>query len=412
VFEADKASEDTDAAFFDADSDGDQDLYVASGGYEFPSSSTALISRLYFNDGKGNLTRSDQILPAGKFESSSCVRPADFDKDGVTELFVGIRLVPFEYGVPASSYLLENDGQGHFQNVTDKIAPDLKNVGMVKDMIWSDVDNDGDPDMIIVGEWMPVTLLINENNTFVNATRPSGLDSTHGWWNRIKASDFNRDGFPDFIIGNHGWNSRFKATANKPVSMYASDFDLNGSFEQIICTFNGDTSYPMALKHDLVAQLPYLKKKYTRYEDYKHRTISDIFTTKQLDNAYSLKAYQLATSLLVNKGGKEFEMVPLNIQAQLSPVFAIGVSDYDSDGMEDVILGGNLYNVKPEVGRYDASYGIFLKGKGDGNFSTVMPLKSGMRLNGEIRDITNLDTSTGRYIIVARNNEALQIFGY
>jgi hypothetical protein len=412
LFETDKASEDTDAAFFDADNDGDLDLYVCSGGYELPSSSTALISRLYLNNGKGKFTKSQQILPAGEFVSSSCVRPADFDNDGVSELFIGVRLKPFQYGIPTDSYLLENDGKGNFKDITGKAAPDLKGIGMVKDMQWCDIDGDKDLDMIIIGEWMPVTILINEGGVFRNNTKNAGLDSTDGWWNRIQVGDFDNDGDIDFVAGNHGWNSRFKASPSKPVTMYVSDFDLNGSVEQIICTYNGDTSYPMALKHDMVTQLPYLKKKYPTYGDFKKQTITDIFTPKQLENASELKACQLSTSVFINDGKGHFTVKPLSFEAQLSPVFGIDVEDFNNDGNLDIAIGGNLYSVKPEVGRYDASYGLILIGNGDGTFKPVQPRLSGMRLVDEVRDIIGLKTKKGKILVVARNNNTLQLFGY
>ncbi len=412
AFEADKTCEDTDAKFFDADGDGDLDLYVASGSSEFPSSSTALIDRLYINDGKGNFTKSDQILPTTEFESTSCVRPADYDKDGDQDLFVGVRLKPSYYGIPVNGYILQNDGHGKFTDVTEKVAPGLKNIGMITDMQWADIDNDGDLDMVIVGDYMPITIFVNENGHFVNETYKAGLDSTNGWWNTIKAGDFNHDGKIDFVIGNQGLNSRFKATRQKPVTMYVNDFDVNGSAEQIICTYNGDKSYPLALKHDLVAQIPSLKSKYPKYEDYEYQTITDIFTPKQLENAVKDTAYYFASSLLLNEGNDKFKVIPLPVEAQFSIVYGIDVEDFDGDGNLDIALGGNLYAVKPEVGRYDASYGLILKGNGDGTFKSILPRDSGMRLFHEVRDITSINTARGRLLLVARNNDTLQIFKY
>ena len=232
LFERDKISEDVDCAMFDADGDGDLDLYVASGGNEFPTSSSALSDRFYINDGKGHFTKSDQILPAGKYESTSCVRAADFDKDGVTELFAGIRLKPFEYGVPCNGYLLKYDGKGKFTNITAKAAPELLNIGMIRDMMWEDVDGDGDLDMIIAGDWMPLKVFINDNGKFKEKKDAFGTEKTEGWWNCLAAGDFNGDGHIDFIAGNHGLNSRFKASPEKPVSMYVNDFDLNGQWNR------------------------------------------------------------------------------------------------------------------------------------------------------------------------------------
>ena len=409
LFEEDKISEDTDCAFFDADGDGDNDLYVASGSNQFPESSSALGDRLYMNNGKGHFEKSKQVLPAGKYESTSCVRAQDFDNDGVMELFVGIRLKPFLYGVPVSSYILENDGKGKFTNVTQQIAPELKDVGMVRDMLWEDVDRDGDQDMILAGEWMPLKVFLNENNRFSEKKDAFGSEKTEGWWNCLAAGDFDSDGDMDFIAGNHGLNSRFKTSPEKPVSMYINDFDLNGSAEQIICTYDGDKSYPMALKHDLVGQIPALAQKYPKYELYKDQQITDVFTPEQLKNSVHLEVYLLETSLFINDGTGQFTRKSLPAEVQFSPVYAADVSDYNGDGKPDILLGGNLYNVKPEVGRYDAGYGSLLMGNGHGEFSLVPPKLSGIYLRGEIRDIMQVTTATGKILLIARNNDTVQV---
>jgi hypothetical protein len=410
LFEKDKISEETDCAMFDADGDGDLDLYVASGGNEFPESSSALADRLYINDGKGNFTKSAQILPAGKYESTSCVRAADFDKDGIMELFVGIRLKPFEYGVPCNGYLLKYDGEGNFTNITAQVAPELINIGMIRDMMWEDVDGDGDLDMIIAGDWMPLKVLINDNGRFKEKKDAFGPEKTEGWWNCLTAGDFNGDGHIDFIAGNHGLNSRFRASPEKPVSMYVNDFDLNGSVEQIICTYDGDKSYPLALKHDLTRQIPELEKKYPKYEMFRGQQITDIFTPEQLKNAIHLDASLLETSLFLNDGTGHFTRKALPLEVQFSPVYATAVGDYNKDGNLDILLGGNLYNVKPEVGRYDASYGSLLLGDGHGNFTYVPARISGFHLDGEIRDFKEITTSKDKILVTARSNDSLQVF--
>ena len=286
VFEADRISEDVDCAMFDADGDGDLDLYVASGSNEFPESSSALSDRLYINDGKGHFVKSKQILPAGKYESTSCVRPADYDKDGVMDLFVGIRFKPFLYGVPVNGYILKNDGKGHFTNVTQKVAPGLLKIGMIRDMQWADVDGDGNLDMIIAGDWMPLKVFINDKGRF-REKKDAFSEKTEGWWNCLAAGDFNEDGYVDFIAGNLGLNSRFHASPEKPVDLYVNDFDLNGTAEQIICAYDGDKSYPMLLKHDLTRQIPALEKKYPKYEMYKNQQITDIFHTRTIEECRS-----------------------------------------------------------------------------------------------------------------------------
>jgi len=410
LFEEAKESEDTDCALFDADGDGDLDLYVASGGNELPSSSSALADHLYLNNGRGIFSRSVQILPTGRYESTACVRAADFDKDGMMELFVGIRLRPFLYGVPVNDYLLENDGRGHFTNVTAQIAPELKEVGMLRDMQWADVDGDEDLDMILAGDWMPLKIFINEDGSFSEKQKAFGSELTSGWWNCLATGDFDGDGDMDFVAGNHGLNSRFKASPEKPVSMYVNDFDMNGKAEQIICVYEGDSSYPMALKHDLIRQIPFLLKKYPKYELYKEQTIQDLFTPEQLSSAIQLDAVELQTSLFMNDGTGSFISLLLPLETQFSTVMSAKAGDFNSDGNTDLLLGGNLYHVKPEVGRYDASYGHFLAGDGEGGFESIPPSLSGLRLEGEVRDIKSIQTRSGKVLVVARNNDQLQLF--
>lgn len=413
LFEQDKLSEDTDCIFFDADNDGDLDLYVASGGNEFPNSSSALGDRLYFNDGKGKLTKSPQLLPSFLYESTSCVRATDYDGDGDQDLFVGVRLQPFYYGVPSRAYLLQNDGKGNFTDVTQAKAPELLKIGMITDALWEDYDKDGKPDLIIVGDWMPITILKNNKGSLNPILNTKGqIPTSNGWWNCIKSGDFDKDGDIDFVIGNHGLNSRFRAAAEKPVEMYVNDFDQNGTAEQIICQYEGEKSYPTALRQDLVAQMPGLKKKYLKYSKYANQTITDIFTPEQLKNAIHLKAYTLQSSLLINDGNGKFKIKPLPLAAQFSPIYGILVKDLDGDGNLDILVGGNLNEVKPEVGRYDASYGLFLRGDGKGDFSAVSARESGLSLKGAVRDIKSIQIGKEHLILVARNNSPLQLFEF
>jgi enediyne biosynthesis protein E4 len=409
VFNGDRVSEDMGSVFFDADNDGDQDLYVCSGGNEFSTSSTALIDRLYINDGKGNFIKSKQVLPTNVFESTSCVKAEDYDGDGDFDLFVGVRLKPFEYGLPANGYILANDGKGNFTNVTKQLAPDLIKLGMITDASWADVDGDKDWDLVVVGEWMPVKIFINESGKLVDQTEQWGLKDSKGWWNAIEPADLDGDGDIDFIVGNHGLNSRFKAGVDKPVCMYVSDFDQNGSIEQIICQYNGDTSYPMVLRHDLISQLPGLKKKYLKYENYQNQRIEDIFTPEQLKGATKLEATQLSNSVLINEGGK-FILKALPKEAQFSSVYGITVNDIDNDEKMDIIIGGNFFNAKPEIGRYDASFGLFLKGVGNGDFRAMNSSATGLMLKGEVRDLTTLKVDGSIYLMASRNNDHIQLY--
>ncbi len=410
LFEKDKASEDTGSLIFDADGDGDNDLYVCSGGNEYPNVSTALIDRLYINDGRGNFSKSEQVFPTSKFESSSTVSAGDYDGDGDLDLFVGIRLQSYSYGEPMSGYILRNDGKGKFKNVTEEIAPQLKNIGMITDGIWADLDGDKDEDLVVVGEYMPVKIFINESGMLRDRTEVAGLAKTNGWWNCIERADLDNDGDIDFVVGNHGLNSRFKASLERPVCMYVNDFDQNGTVEQIICAYNGDKSYPVALRHDLVKQIPSLKKKYLKYENFKDQTFTDIFTPDQVKNSTKLDVYELSTGVLINEGSGKFSLKHLPVEAQISPVYGIEIIDIDDDGYKDILLGGNLYNAKPEVGRYDASYGVLLRGDGKGNFNFVSPMESGLKMDGEVRDIMTMQTEQGEIILVARNNDSLVAF--
>jgi enediyne biosynthesis protein E4 len=412
LFASDSASEDTDAIFFDADSDGDQDLYVCSGGNEFSANSSALIDRLYINDGKGKFTKSPQVLPSFIFESTSCVSAADYDADGDQDLFVGVRLKPLQYGNPCKGYVLQNNGKGTFTDVTSAVAPALISTGMIADAEWFDYDNDKRVDLVLTGEYMPIKILHNEGGKLKEVTEAAGLAATNGWWNRIVISDVNNDGFPDIIAGNHGLNSRFTASAKKPVTLYAADFDENGKSEQILTCYNKDTAYPMILRHDLVGLLPYLKKKYLKYESFKNQTIENIFTPEQLQNAVKLQAFTMESCVFINNKNGAFQCVPLPAAAQFSPVYGILADDIDHDGNIDLVIGGNFYESKPEAGIYDASYGLLLTGNGKGQFKAIHSKRSGIRTRGAVRDIINIKTGKKNTLIIARNNDVAELYNY
>lgn len=409
IFEQDKISEDTDAVFSDMDDDGDIDLLVASGGYEFPGSSFALADRLYVNDGSGHFTRSPQIIPGQELVSTSCLTLSDYDQDGDLDLFVGVRLIPFSYGVPPGSFLLKNDGKGNFTNVTREIAPGLQEVGMVTDALWSDVDKDGDEDLILVGNWMPIKVFRNNEGFFAEVTEDIGLSLTNGYWNVLEQADLDGDGDQDIIAGNLGLNTQFKATQEKPVSMFINDFDRNGQLEHIITTFEGDKAYPIAMKEDITKQMPQLRKKYLKHEDYKEKTVQDIFSSEQLSNALKLEVFQTNSMIFWNENG-HFEGQPLPVEAQLGPVYSILVEDIDQDGKPDILIGGNLFRAKPQIGIYGGLYGVVLRSLGAKQFMALKTSESGFFVKGEIRDIKKMVVKGKSVIVVIRNNDSFKAF--
>lgn len=409
LFERDKESEDIESLFFDADGDKDLDLYVCSGSNEFSTSSIALADRLYFNDGRGNFIKSAQILPTTNFESTSVISANDFDHDGDLDLFVGIRSHPFFYGSHVNGYLLENNGTGVFQNVSDKILPELNQLGMITDACWSDFNGDGWDDLIVIGEYMPIKLFINNKGKFSDSTESWNLKMTNGWWNTIKVFDLDSDGDLDAVVGNHGLNSRFRASIKEPITMYINDFDRNGTIEQIVSAYQGGVSFPMVLRHDLTSQIPSLKKKFLKYDSYKDKTFETIFTPEERVGTLESYAYELASILLINNGSS-FELRKLPMEAQFSPIYAIEIADFNSDSIPDLLLGGNLYKVKPEAGRYDASYGTLLLGTGDCKYDFLPTTKSGLSIDGEIRDFEIVVINEKKYLLVARNNDSVLSF--
>lgn len=401
-------SEDSSSLFFDADNDGDMDLYVCSGGVEFSKYSSSLSDRLYFNDGSGNFKLSQQKLPnPNSLNSTSTVIASDIDKDGDLDLFVGERIIPLQYGSPCSGFLLQNDGKGNFTDITDQFASELKGIGMITDGIFMDLDNDGDEDLIIVGEFMGVEIFVNDKGTF-NRKKDNSLSNLKGWWNTIESSDLDNDGDLDLIVGNHGLNSRFKASKSYPITLYSNDFDNNGFIDPILAfrAKNGK-DYPYALRHNLIDQIKSLKKQFPDYESFKDAGIHDIFSSEQMEGANILEVNTLSSVLLTNNGNFNFEIKQLPVEAQFSPVYAIGTGDFDKDGDQDIILGGNLYGVKPEVGRYDASYGVYLENLGDMSFKASQNGR-GFAVKGQVRDFI----INNNKIIVARNNDSLAIFKY
>jgi len=407
-FSKNSNSEDSSSLFFDADNDGDMDLYVCSGGVEFSRYSPNFLDRLYFNDGMGNFKLSDQKLPnPNSKNSTSTVLSSDIDNDGDIDLFIGERIIPLQYGSPCSGFLLQNNGKGNFTDITDQYASELQGIGMITDGLFTDLDMDGDEDLIIVGEFMGVEIFTNENGTFYKRVDNS-LSDLKGWWNTIESGDLDNDGDLDLILGNHGLNSRFKASQENPITLYSKDFDNNGFIDPIL-TFRAKNrkDYPFALRHNLIDQIKSLKKLFPDYESFKDAGIKDIFTPEQLDGANELQVNNLSSVILINKGDFNFEVKKLPKEAQFAPIYAIATQDFDKDGDLDMILGGNLYGAKPEVGRYDATNGIYLENLGNMDFNFHNNGK-GFTVKGQIRDFKIHDNK----IIVTRNNDSLAIFKY
>jgi hypothetical protein len=409
VFEQDAISEDLGAVFFDANGDGFPDLYVVSGGSEYSESAPALQDRLYMNDGRGNFRKAENALPR-EFSSGSRVVAADFDGDGAIDLFVGGRVVPGRYGLDPPSMLLHNDGRGHFTDVTARVAPELARIGMVTDAIWRDLDGDGRPELIVVGEWMPITIFHNEGGRRLVRMKTPGLEKSNGWWNRIIAGDFTGDGRTDFIVGNLGLNSRLHASAAEPFTMYVKDFGHTGFVQQVFAMYNDHVNYPLALRDALAQSIPSVKERFPTYNAYARAKISDIFSASDLSDAVVKQAFTFATVLARNNGDGSFTLVPLPAEAQLAPVYGILASDVDGDGKLDLLLAGNLGSVKPDVGAMISSWGLMLRGNGKGAFTPLRAADSGFLVPGEARDVQRLRTARGDVYVVARNNDKPLVF--
>ena len=396
LFAADAISEDLGAAFFDANGDGNLDLYVVTGGNEFTDLAPALEDRLYLGDGHGRLRKTTGMLPPLFTSGSRVAVSKDY-------LFVGGRVTPGRYGITPPSALLKNDGRGHFTDVTAQVAPELARVGMVTDALWADVDHDGRLDLVVVGEWMPITVFRNTGTKFERmAVR--GLEHTAGWWNRIISADFNGDGRPDFVLGNLGLNTRLHASPAQPARLYTKDFDRNGFPEQIVSLYENDKSLPLALRDELTSALPYLKPRYPKYSDYAAQTVEQIFGTA-LSDAVLKQAETFASATLLSNPDGSYTLVPLPREAQIAPVYGILAGDFDHDGKLDLLLAGNFSGVQPEIGSMMASYGLMLHGNGHGGFTALHEAQSGFVVPGEARDIQRLRTTRGDLYVVARNND-------
>jgi len=407
-FGEDAKAEVQDLLAMDFDDDGDLDLLSIHGGIEFSRESSGLKDQLYINDGSGGFSRSTTVLSTMGYQSNKAVTRGDYNGDKNEDIFVGEGLKPFLYGVPGAGKVLTKKGST-IADVTSSMSKEFDAIGLITDAATADFNKDGFDDLVVVGEYMPVQIYMGSKNGFLPLDTSSLASVAYGWWNTIKIADLDNDGDQDMIIGNHGTNSRFKADADHPVCMHVNDFDQNGSVEQIICVYTGEKSLPLALRHDLVKQLPGLKKKYLKYESYVDQTIEDLFTEAQRQNMITLKATEMRSMVLLNNQGK-FDLLPLPTKAQMAPIFGIETMDVNGDGQLDILLGGNLYNVKPEVGRYDATDGMVLLGNGDGTFKVMDDNQSGFVAKGEIRAIKSLNIGGKKSILVARNNDRPVIF--
>ena len=391
AFDADAKSDAADAVFFDADADKDMDLYVCHGGYaNFEANDPLLQDALYLNDGNGNFTKNSTALPQ-MLVSTSCVRVADVNGDGRPDLFVGGRVVPGSYPEIPTSFILINDGKGNFKDVTATLAVGLQKIGMVTDAAWLDLNADKKPELIVVGEWMPVTVFENVNGKLENKTNNYFDKNYSGWWNKLLVDDFNGDGKMDLVVGNLGLNSQVKASFEQPAELYFKDFDQNGRIDPILCTYIQGKSYPYITRDELIGQMPMMGKRYPDYKSYSEATLKDIFGTSELEGVNRLEANHLATSLFERSANGKFVLKQLPLEAQTSPIYALIALDYDKDGKKDLLLCGNQLRTRLRLGQYDANFGTLLHNNGNGNFSYVPQQKSGFHLNGEVRSILNVN---------------------
>jgi enediyne biosynthesis protein E4 len=404
---ADKKEEDTDAIFFDSDKDGDQDLYIVSGSNEFFDGSNLYQDRLMINDGEGNFSPMAALLPTIQ-HSGGCIDTVDFDRDGDLDLFRGGRLTPLGFPKPGYSYLLAND-RGKFTDVTDNVAPGLRNIGMVTDASWVDIDGDAWYDLVIVGEYMPITIFRNDHGVLKQVNAPS-LHFTHGLWNSVAVSDIDKDGDMDFIAGNLGLNSRYRCTKEKPFSIYAGDFDNNGSLDAIPAYYFGDVEYPVPPLFDLLRQTPMFKKRYQSFETYAHATMSELLSPVKEKISYVARSYEQRSVIIENRGNGQFSIQPLPDVAQRSPITDIALDDINTDGNPDLLIVGNDYSVEPVEGQHDGGVGMILLGDGKGKFNPLSPQESALWVEGDAKNIITLNSFEGKIILVAQNKGQLLAF--
>jgi hypothetical protein len=415
-----KLNSDMGILLFDADKDGDLDLYIASGGYEHEPGAATYKDKFFVNDGKGNFTEDSLALPAN-LTSKFCVRAVDYDKDGDLDLFISGRVDPWNYPKPVSSFIYRNDSKNNtikFSDVTNDVAKDLIDIGLVCDALFTDFDNDGWPDLILAGEWMPITFLKNDKGVFKNISANSGINSQLGWWNTIAPGDFDNDGDIDYIVGNLGQNTFYKASDKYPVAIYAKDFDNNGSYDAFPTLFlttsqldDTKREFPAQTRDDIVKQMISMRSRFQNFKSYANATFDQLFTKDQLKDALILKANNLQSCFIRNDGNGKFTLSPLPVQAQLSVLNGMAVDDFDGDGNLDVLINGNDYGTEVSVGRYDALNGLLLKGDGKGNFIPQSIAESGIYIPGDGKALVKLKSENGSYLVGASQNSGpLKIF--
>lgn len=403
----DFGSEDIGSLFFDSDGDGDMDLYVVSGGNEFEEGNKLYRDRLYLNNGSGTFTKSNGKIPDIAI-SGSCVTSADYDNDGDLDLFIGGRQTPGKYPFPTSSYILENI-DGVFKNMSNEVFPELNDIGMVSTAIWSDFDNDNDPDLIVTGEWMSIRFFENTEGKFKEVTKNLGLDSTTGWWNKIVACDLNTDGLTDYVVGNLGENYKYKASKKVPFRVYANDFDKNGTQDIVLGYSYKGEYYPVRGRECTSEQMPNIKKRFPSYHDFGQAKLIDIYGD-DLQHSLHYKAFEFS-SVIIQNTGNGFIVQTLPVEAQFSAIQGIVVHDFTNDGIQDIVIAGNFFVSEVETGRADASTGLFLKGKGDFNFSSLLSKDCGFFAPGDVRDLQLFyDARKEPRLIVTNNNSGAQLF--
>lgn len=399
----DVTGEAVDAELFDANGDGRDDLYICYGSSEYGSSSLELLDRFFLNR-SGKMMATDQLFShLGRFPNSGCVAAGDADGDGDLDLFVGERMRNGLYGVPGDGMLLQNDGTGTFTKVESQLAPQMKEHSLFCDAQWIDFDKDGDQDLITCGEWSEVTVWTNQAGRF----SPQPI-SESGWWSSLEIADLNGDGLPDLILGNHGLNSRFKAEAERPVELFVNDFDGNGSAEQLITVFEGDTAYPLVLRHDLVKQLPGLSRKYPSYASFRLQSMDEIFSLNQLKSSVRRTAQELRSGVAYQQEDGSFRFEEFPSVVQTAPIKAISVEDIDGDGNPDLILAGNELKAKPEVGIHHALYGQVLMNRGEGQWQ-VLP-STGLDLEGTTVHLKVLEKAGRKILLAVKNNDQVQSY--